>query len=121
MAIFMMSAALPCMGGVYGVALCQRANVGVGGVDVGQQAPATKDGLHPTIALCLHYCLVDILLNPGVGAEIAINYLLRLTHRDVVSHPLAQAKGANAVDDAEVGHLRLASLVGGHLLGGDVE
>ena len=98
--------------GVDGIAFGQPARHGIARRDVVQVTPPPEDRRHVThLARPLDHML-HILLHLGVGGEIALYDLFGLLARNV--EPLAQPEGRDAVDDAEIGRLGLASLVARH-------
>ena len=89
MAILMMSAALPCMGGVDGVSLGQGAHHGVGRTDVGQVSAAAEDGFYVSRLPRLGHHAFHVLLYLRVCGEIAVDDAFRLFHGDV-AHSLLE-------------------------------
>ena len=104
---------------VHGVSLGKAAGDGVVRSDVVEVAAPAENRRDEALFLGLGNHIVHILLHLGVGCEIAVDNLFGLLAGNL--QPLAQAEGRNAVDDAEIGGLGAAALLGGHFVEGFVE
>src|SRR5690554_4019017 len=101
-------------GCVDGITLGIPTNGGVAGVDICQESLAAEDRLHITLYPCVGDTFVHITLYTGEGDEVLIDQLLRLAARDI--QPFRQSEGCDAVDNAEIGGLRLSAHITCHII-----
>src|SRR5690554_68810 len=101
-------------GCIDGIALSIPPNGGIAGVDICQKSLAAEKCFHITLYFCVGDTFVHITLYTGEGDEILINQLFCLATRDVEA--FRQSKGGNAVDNTEIGSLRLSAHISCHLI-----
>ena len=116
MATLMMSAAVPWMGGIHGIAFGIAADGGIARIDVGQVATALEFREDVTPFLGAIDARVHIFLDLRVGFEIAVDQLFGFPTGD--AEPFRESEGRDAVDDAEIGRFGLAALVARDLFDG---
>ena len=98
---------------VDGVTLGVAPHGGVVRVDIRQEAFPLEDRLHVTFLLGHLDTLVHVFFHTRVGGEITIYQFLRLRARN--AQPFRQAEYGDAVDNPEVGGLRLTAHLARHL------
>src|SRR5690554_6401604 len=101
-------------GGVDGVAFGHATHHRIAGVDVGQLAFTTKKRTHVAVFTSQSHTLLHITFHPRKTFELAVDYGLRLTPRNI--EPLRQTEGGNAVNNAKIGGLGLPAHIAGDLL-----
>ena len=94
-------------GGVNGVALGAGADHLVAGVDVADVAAASRNGLDEFVLLCKLDGGVEVVLHTGIVGAVLLDDILRLPARNAKA--LCKAEGGDAIDDAKVHHLGLAT------------
>ncbi len=105
-------------GHIDGDALGGIAGGTVAGVDVGEGATTSKEGLGITVFARGLDGGVHKGFDGGVLCEVGINEVLRFFAWDAEAR--GESEGGDAVDDAEVDHLAVGALAGGDLFLGDV-
>ena len=97
-------------GGIQGNALCAGADVEVTAADLRQISAPSKGSGYIAVSLRRFHNILHILPYTGVFAQIALNIGLGLIAAD--SDVLGQGELGNAVDDAEIDRLGIASHLG---------
>ena len=100
--------------GVDGVALGITADNGVARVDIRQVTFPFEDGLDIAVLASGLDALVHVFLDSRIGLEITLDQLFRFGSGN--AEPFGQSEGRDAIDDTEVGGLRLATHVARHLI-----
>ena len=100
-------------GRVDGIALGIATHHGIVAVDVGQGTAAMEDGFGVTLLACHGNTSIHIFLHTGIGMEITVDKLLCFA--PAASEAFCKTKGADAIDDAEIGGFGSSALVGRYL------
>ena len=100
--------------GIDGISLCITAHHSVARIDVRQLATATQQGLCIAQLTGFLDALVHVFLHAWIGGKIVVNKLSGFA--SAYFHTFSQSKGRDAVDDAEIGRLCLATHCAGHIL-----
>ena len=100
--------------GVDGVAFGESTDRGVARIDILDVSFPSEDGGYISLLSGLSLGALNVVRNGGIVLEVSVNQFLGLFSRDVQS--LGQTEGGDAVDDAEVGGLGPASLLGSDIL-----
>src|SRR5262249_52997206 len=109
----------PLQRGVGRHALAERAVIEVLVVDLGDEAPASGEGLDVTELPCVLDAAIEVAAYARESAEVLLDELLRLVLGDI--ELLGEGEGPLAVDGAEIDGLGAGSLLGGDLRLGDPE